>query len=166
VKIIFDRSAFHSQFDVIEGSRLLQLTKERKIRVYFTSMFLEETLKRQGARGRGELKRQWPFLRSICNGGWFKPLLDSGAGLKSVCDDELVGARMDKDWPLFPLRIQLDLEATITDCIDRSAPFPEQENALRVITENERTKRTNGYGLVQRRNSPLTRKDETFAEYY
>jgi hypothetical protein len=89
MKIIFDRSAFHDHFDLLKGSPLLRLANERKVLVYHTGRFLEETLKRQGAKARDELRRQWPFLRSICNGGWFKPLLDSASDLKSVCDDVL-----------------------------------------------------------------------------
>ena len=76
MKVIFDRSAFHDHFDLLKGSPLLQLAKERKVLVHHTAMFLDQTLKRQGAKARDELRRQWPFLQSICNGGWFKPLLD------------------------------------------------------------------------------------------
>jgi hypothetical protein len=75
MKIIFDRSAFHgSSFDLLQRSRLLQLTKERKVFVFHTSVFLDETLRMCQGR-KEELARQGPFLLSICNGGWFKPLV-------------------------------------------------------------------------------------------
>jgi hypothetical protein len=69
MKIIFDRSAFHNHFDLIKSSRLPQLTQEDKITVYHTAQFLDETVhmadsKRQDRKD--ELKRQWPFLQSIC----------------------------------------------------------------------------------------------------
>ena len=66
MKIIFDRSASHgNRFDVLKGSRLSQLVQERKVLVYHTAVFLEETLRmarstKQGAKD--ELRRQWPFL--------------------------------------------------------------------------------------------------------
>ncbi len=166
MKIIFDRSAFHDHFDLLKGSPLLQLANERKVLVYHTAMFLEETLKRQGAKARDELRRQWSFLRSICNGGWFKPLLDSASDLKSVCDDELNGGQRESDWPLMPTRVRTSIEATITYCIARSKPFPNQDNAFQTIAENEETKEKNRANLVERRNQPLTGKKETFAEYY
>lgn len=50
MKVIFDRSAFHDHFALLKGSPLLQLAKERKALVHHTAMFLEETLKRQGAK--------------------------------------------------------------------------------------------------------------------
>jgi hypothetical protein len=97
MKVIFDRSAFHDHFDLLRGSPLLLLANEHKVLVYHTAVFLEETLKRQGEKARDELRRQWPFLRSICNGGWFKPLLDSADDIKSVCDDELNGGHRESD---------------------------------------------------------------------
>jgi hypothetical protein len=166
MKVIFDRSAFHDHFDLLKGSPLLQLANERKVLVYHTATFLEETLKRQGAMARDELRRQWPFLRSICNGGWFKPLLDSASDLKSVCDDELNGGQLESDWPLTPPRVRISVEATITHCIERSEMFPNQDNALQTIAENKETKQKNRSKLVERRNQPLTGKRETFTEYY
>jgi hypothetical protein len=41
MKVIFDRSAFHDHFDLLKGSPLLQLAKERKVLVHHTAMFLE-----------------------------------------------------------------------------------------------------------------------------
>src|SRR4029077_1953999 len=58
------------------------------------------------------------------------------------------------------------VEATITCCIERSAPFPNQDNAFRTIAENKETKKKNRAKLVERRHQPLTGKKETFAEYY
>jgi hypothetical protein len=56
----------------------LQLVQERKILIYHTAEFLDETLRMADSERqdrKDELKRQWPFLQSICNRGWFKPLL-------------------------------------------------------------------------------------------
>jgi hypothetical protein len=145
---------------------LLQFANERKVLVYHTAMFLEETLKRQGAKARDELRRQWPFLRSICNGGWFKPLLDSASDLKSLCDDELNRGQRESDWPLTPTPVRTSVEATITYCIARSKPFPNGDNAFQTIAENKETKKKNRAKLVERRNQPLTEKKETFADYY
>src|SRR5207245_7718097 len=97
---------------------------------------------------------------------WFKPLLDSGGYLKSVCDDELNGGQRESYWPLTPARLRTSVEATITCCIERSAPVPNQDNAIRTIAENKETKKKNRAKLVERRNQPLTGKKETFAEYY
>jgi hypothetical protein len=72
MKIIFDRSAFHRErFDLLKGSRLSQLVQERKVLVYHTAVFLEETLRMalcKKQRAKDELRRQWPFVASICNG--------------------------------------------------------------------------------------------------
>jgi hypothetical protein len=74
MRIIFDQSAFHDHLDLLKCSRLLQLTQDGKITVHHTATFLDETL-RMAYSAREKLKQQWPFLQSICNGGWFKPLL-------------------------------------------------------------------------------------------
>ena len=108
MKIIFDQSAFHDHFDLLKGSRLLQLMQDGKIVVYHTATFLDETFRMADSARPGrkdKLKRQWPFLQSICNGRWFKPLLfGQPPKLKSVCDEELDGGTKDHDWPLMPPR--------------------------------------------------------------
>jgi hypothetical protein len=45
MKIIFDQSAFHNDFKLLKGSRLLQLTQDGRITVYHTATFLDETLR-------------------------------------------------------------------------------------------------------------------------
>jgi hypothetical protein len=46
MKIIFDRSAFHrKRFDLLKGSRLLELVSRGKILVYHTAVFLDETIR-------------------------------------------------------------------------------------------------------------------------
>ena len=62
MEIIFDRSAFHKErFDLLQGSSLLQMTKERKVLVFHTSVFIEETVRMCQSRNE-ELKRQAPFF--------------------------------------------------------------------------------------------------------
>jgi hypothetical protein len=72
MKIIFDRSAFHRErFDLLKASHLSELVQERKILVYHTSEFLDETLRMVDSERqdrKDELKRQWPFLQSSAFG--------------------------------------------------------------------------------------------------
>jgi hypothetical protein len=61
MKIIFDRSAFlRKRFDLLKGSRLLELVSRGKILVYHTPVFLDETIHgrlcEEGAKD--ELRRQ------------------------------------------------------------------------------------------------------------
>jgi hypothetical protein len=93
LKIIFDQSAFHNHLELLKGSQLPELTLDGKITVYHTATFLDEML-RVGYSKREKLKQQWPFLQSVCNGGWFRPLLfGQPPKLKSVCDEELDGSQ-------------------------------------------------------------------------
>jgi hypothetical protein len=88
MKVIFDRSAFHGdRFDLLKSSRLSQLVQEREVFIYHTAVFLEETFRmidssRQNVKD--ELRRQWPYLRSICKvprsieGNWWRFRCDCG----------------------------------------------------------------------------------------
>jgi hypothetical protein len=134
VKIIFDRSAFHrNRFDLIKGSRLSQLTEEGKILVFHTTVFLEETIHmtRSGKQNaKAELKRQWPFLRSICNGGWFYPLVfGEPPKLKSVCDAELSGSHRESNWPIVPSLVRSKSEAKLNKLVEESVQLAELNNA-------------------------------------
>ena len=78
MKVIFDRSAFHGdRFDLLKGSRLSQVVQEREIFIYHTAVFLEETFRMIDSTKQTtkETSEQWPYLLSICNGGWFKPFV-------------------------------------------------------------------------------------------
>jgi hypothetical protein len=171
MKIIFDRSASHgNRFDVLKGSRLSQLVQERKVLVYHTAVFLEETLRMARSTKQGtkdELRRQWPFLASICNGGWFKPLLfGQPPKLKSVCDEELDGGDKDDSWPLVPSKHRIAIEAKVAKFLEESGPLPELDNARPIYDQNEQVKMENKALLLELRKKPTGPKDETFPEYY
>lgn len=69
--ILFDRSAFHgSRFEALRHSPLNTLIQRGTILVSHTPVFLEETLLLlQG--NMAEVRKQLPFILSICNGRWF-----------------------------------------------------------------------------------------------
>jgi len=170
MKVIFDRSAFHDHFDLLKDSRLPQLTQESKIIVCNTLQFLDETLhtadsKRQDRKD--ELKRQWPFLQSICNGGYFRPLLVGQPTIyKSVCDEELDGAEKDSSWPLISAVYRSNIEAKITKFLEQSEPLPELVNARPIYDQNELIKKQNKATRFALRSKPTLQKGETFEEYH
>lgn len=170
MKIIFDRSAFHEHFDLLKGSRLSQLTAESKIIVYHTAQFLDETLhiadsKRQDRKD--ELKWQWPFFQSICNGGFFKPLLvGQPPKLKSVCDEELDGREKDSNWPLISASHRSSIEAKIAKLLEGSGPLPELITARPIYDQNEQIKKQNKATRFKLRSEHTLRKGETFREYH
>jgi hypothetical protein len=46
MRILFDRSAFHKErFDLLQQSRLLQLTQDGKVLVFYTTVLIEETVR-------------------------------------------------------------------------------------------------------------------------
>jgi hypothetical protein len=93
---------------------------------------------------KGELKRQWPFLQSICNGGWFKPLLfGQPPKLKSVCDEELDGGEKDRNWPLFPSSYRSDIEAKVTRFLEGSGPLPELISSRAIYDQIAQIKKQN-----------------------
>lgn len=70
MRVIFDRSAFHAdRFDIIEGSALRVLQKQKRIQVFHTPIFLDETISSYGA---GAKANQWQqhllFCLDVCNG--------------------------------------------------------------------------------------------------
>jgi hypothetical protein len=171
VKIIFDRSAFHrDRFDLIKGSRLSQLTEEGKILVFHITVFLEETLHmtRSGKQNaKAELKRQWPFLRSICNGGWFYPLVfGEPPKLKSICDAELSRSYRESSWPIVPSLVRSKSEAQLSELVEESVQPAGLKSAIPIWDENEQKKKTVKGLLVDLRNRRLMQKNETFDQYY
>jgi len=165
VKVVFDQSAFHDHLDLLKGSRLLQLTQDSKVTVYHTVTFLDETL-RMADSARGKLKQQWPFLQSICNGGWFKPLLfGQPPKLKAVCDEELDGSEKDRNWPLVPSSCQSDVEARVTRFLEGSGPLPELINTRPIYDEIERVKKENKATRFKLRTEHNLPKRATFEQY-
>ena len=85
--ILLDRSIFHREkFELLRASPLLQLTKDRILRVYFTPGLIEETL-HFGLHHRAELKIQLEFLFELNSTHWFrtaKSIIDAELGLKYV----------------------------------------------------------------------------------
>lgn len=148
MKIIFDRSAFHGErFDLLERSRLPVLVGTGKILVYHTTNVIDETFQMAKSNKPGakdELRRQWPFLKSICNGGWFRPLLvGQPPKLQSVCDEELEGGEKDSCWPLLSAEQRRIGEATLTKRLEESGPFPELEHARPIYDQNAQLKKEN-----------------------
>lgn len=171
MKVIFDRSTFHRErFDLLKGSRLLPLVQERKIVVFHTSTFLDETLRTAASTKLGakdEFRRLWPFLTAICNGGWFKPLLlGQPPALKSVCDEELSASNRDKISPLVPTNHRNSVERKVTQLIESSAPIPELEAARPVYERNYAVKEENKKFREGLRKDPSEPKNDTFPEYY
>jgi len=171
MKIIFDRSAFHGErFDLLKRSRLPVLVGAGKILVYHTTNFLDETLrmgnsKRQSVKD--ALRRQWPFLKSICNGGWFRPLLFGQPPLvRSVCDEELEGSDKDRSWPLVPAAKRRSIAAKVTKYLGESRQFPELENAQPTYDQNAQLKKENKELRSELRREHTLGKNETFLEYY
>ena len=166
MKIIFDQSAFHDHLDLFKGSRLPQLTQDGKITVYHTATFLDETL-RMGDSAREKLKQQWPFLQSICNGGWFKPLLfGQPPKLKSVCDEELDESPKDRNWPLVPSSCRSDVEAKVTRFLEGSGPLPELINTQPIYDQIEQAKRENKALRFKLRTEHNLPKEVTFRQYH
>jgi len=170
MKILFDRSAFHKgRFDLLQQSRLLQLTRDKKVLVFYTTVLLDETLRMidsSMADVRSELKRQWPFLRSICNGGYFRPLLFAQPPMRSICDDELSGAVRDGNWPLLPPQVLGIVQAKLGGLIEEGKPLQELDEARPIYDIIWQKKQQSQTLLVGLRNRPATRKGETFAQYY
>jgi hypothetical protein len=170
MKIIFDRSTFHAHFDSLKGSHLLELTRQSKIIVYHTAVFLDETLRMAASERpnrRDELKRQWPFLQSICNGGWFRPLLvGQSPELKSVCDGELDAGEKGCDWPLVASRLRSSVQAKVNKFLEGSGPLPELINAQLLYDQNEQMKTANKGLRFKLRTEHSLPEHITFAQYH
>jgi len=166
MKIIFDQSAFHDHFELLKGSRLSQLTQDGKIIVFHTATFLDETVS-MAESARRKLKQQWPFLQSVCNGGWFKPLLfGQPPDLKSVCDEELDGGEKDRNWPLISASHRSNIEAKLTRFLEESEPLPELINTRPIYDQNEQIKKQNKAVRFKLRSEHNLPKDVTFAQYH
>jgi hypothetical protein len=161
MEIIFDQSAFHDHFELLKGSRLSQLTQDGKIIVFHTATFLDETV-RMVESARQKLKQQWPFLQSVCNGGWFKPLLFG----QSVCDEELNGSEKDSNWPLISTSHRSNFEAKVTRFLEESGPFPELINSRPIYNQNEHIKKENKALRFELRSEHNLPKNATFAQYH
>jgi hypothetical protein len=164
-------SAPHGErFDLLKGSPLLRRVQEGGIKVYYTIVFLEETLRmitsgRQNAKT--ELIKQWPFLRSICSGGWFKPLLPGDPPrLNSVCDEELNESPKHSGWPLVNPSIRDAAEAMVDRLLRGSEPIPNMEAWQRSWDEANNLKNEQWALLVDLRNRHLLSKDATLTQYY
>ena len=187
MKVIFDRSAFHGdRFDLLKGSRLSQSVQERKILICHTAVFLEETFRMIDSpkqTTKDELRRQWPYLLSICNGGWFRPLLfGQPPRINSVCDEELAsderrmfdevlqthykGSNTDDSWLLIPTSIRRNAEAMLTNRIEQGEPSAELDSWRSEWDENEKLKKENKALLSELRNRHTAQEGETFAEYF
>jgi hypothetical protein len=70
--ILFDRSIFHREkFQQLESSGLVKLVKHRRMRVFLTPMFVEETL-RHALNNEQEFADHLGFLDSLLGQKWFK----------------------------------------------------------------------------------------------
>jgi hypothetical protein len=170
MKIIFDRSALHrASLDLFKGSPLIQLVNESKIIVYHTSTFIEETIRTVASTKPGaqdEIKRVWPFITSICNGGWFKPLLFGKPPMNSVCDDELNGAVKDSNWPLVAPELLNIVQAKLNGLIEEGKPLQELSDARPIYDINWQKMQQGRAVLAGLRANPVTGKTEPFAQYY
>jgi hypothetical protein len=177
MKIIFDRSAFHGEdFDLLKGSRLSRLVRDREVFVFHTMVFLEETLRMIESHG-DELKKQWPFLQSICNAGWFKPLLfGQPPTLNSVIEEELandeeqvfeqvVQSHYDENRLLVPSCRRRETEATLKKLFETPGPQPELGKWRDEWHQSEQMKKENRELLAELRGRHTAGKGETFAKY-
>jgi hypothetical protein len=145
---------------------LQHLTQDGKVTVYHTATFLDETL-RMGDSVREKLKQQWPFLQSICNGGWFKPLLfGQPPKLKSVCDEELDESPKDHNWPSIPSSSHTEIEAKVTRFLEGSGAFPELISTQPVYERIEEVKKDNKALRLKLRTEHNLPKGVTFREYH
>jgi hypothetical protein len=70
--VLFDRSIFHgTKFAQLRSSGIGSLVKRSAMKVFFTPMFIEETLNRS-LNNRAEFESQWAFIRSLTGQKWFK----------------------------------------------------------------------------------------------
>ena len=88
LRVIFDRSAFHgARYRRLQDSRLRDLCRRGRIKVFHTPVFLTETLATYGA---GENATAWrdhlQFALDVCNGGIFRGTVD-------IWREELVAGR-------------------------------------------------------------------------
>ena len=170
MKIIFDQSAFHDNFDLLKSSRLLKLTQDGKVTIYHTATFLDETLRMADSARPGrkdKLKLQWAFLQSTCNGGWFRPLLfGAHPKLESVCDEELEGDAKDRDWPLVPSLCRSDVAARVTRFLEGSGPFPELMNTRPLYALIEQVKKKNKATRFKLRTEEDLLERVTFEQYH
>jgi hypothetical protein len=171
MRILFDRSAFHKErFDLLQQSRLLQLTQDGKVLVFYTTVLIEETVRMIASKKedvRSEIKRQWPFLCSICNGGYFKPLLFGQAPrLTSVCHDELNGVLKGSDGPLVAPEVRDGVQVKLNGLIEEGKPLQELDDARPIYDINWQKTQQSRAVLSGLRVKPVTGKAETFAQYY
>ena len=99
LRVIFDRSAFHgARFRELRNSRLKDLCRSGRIKVFHTLIFLDETLATYGS---GKSANAWrdhlQFALDVCNGGIFRETED-------IWREELVAGRSTFAWPLLPER--------------------------------------------------------------
>jgi len=169
LRIVFDRSALNNRFDLLKASRLEELTRDGKVEVFHTTTFLDETLRMANSNRQGrseQLKTEWPFLVSICNGGWFKPLLFGQPPiLKAVCDEELESWEKDSKWPLVSDQVRQHSEAKVTRFLKGSGPLIELINAQPVYNQNWQIKTQNNRLRAQLRKESTLR-DVPFAHYH
>jgi hypothetical protein len=144
--------------------------QDGKVLVFYTTVLLDETLRMIDSKRddvRSELKRQWPFLRSICNGGCFKPLLfGDPPKLTSICDDELAEAKKESNWPLVAPEVWVSVQAKLNGLIEEGKPLQELDDARPIYAINWQRRQQSGATLAGLRARPLTGRAETFAQYY
>ena len=88
LRIIFDRSAFHNPgFRQLSESRLSELCRSGRMKVFLTPTFLEETVATYGAAERAtDWANHLEYALEICNGGIFLPK-------EAIWREELVAGR-------------------------------------------------------------------------
>src|SRR4029077_15445176 len=146
-------------------------------------VFLEETFRMVESR-RNELSRQWPFLQSMCNVGWFKPLLfGHPARLKSVLDEELAtdeertfdqllqshykrGHASGENRLLVPYWQRRETEVTLKELCEIRGPNPDLDKWRDEWDQSEEMKKENRGLLADLRSRHTVRNGETFADYY
>ena len=120
-----------------------------------------------GYSAREKLKQQWPFLQSICNGGWFRPLLfGQPPKLKSVFDQELDGSPKDPDWPVIPSSSRAEIEAKVSRFLEGSGTFPELINTQPIYDQIEQVKKDNKALRFKLRTEHNLPEGVTFREYH
>lgn len=128
-KLIFDRSIFHrDKFTQLKESKFLHLLQRNKLKLFFTPIFLEETLGYDLV-DKNVFKDQWKFLLSLKNTKWFKQSRD-------IVDLELGNQPCQSLYYLIPKREVIEVIEKYFDYNSNIIPTGELNNILNEIKYN------------------------------
>ena len=138
LRVIFDRSAFHgARFRQLRDSRLKDLCRRGRIKVFHTQTFLEETISTFGARGgTADWREHLNFALEVCNGGFF-------LGREKICHEELVAGRGTRAAYLLPERQSRSHKLTRPKMVEMLQEIARTGDATRLWSASEATRHEN-----------------------